>query len=212
MSTDETLETGSDTRPGAFLGQISTNVRAIAADICRNSGGQRVLDVGCGNGLLFAEAGNVGCAFFGVDTDAQLLNEGRRILKDNDVGPATFTLGDGGNLPFLDNAFDKGLLLNTLINIPTDTIVAQIAAELVRITAPGGKVVVDIRNNANIILRLRYALHNRTADFTTRGYRLNHIRGLFEALRCEIRTTHSIGPWLPFGASGIVVEAQKLAD
>lgn len=209
---DKPMETSAVARPGAFLGQISSNVRTTAATICRDSAPGTILDVGCGNGLLFAEIGNVGTRFFGVDADPQLLVEGRRILEDNEVGPAQFALGDAGHLPFLAATFDKVLLLNTLINIPTDALAAAFLAELVRITRPGGEVIVDIRNNANLPLRARYWLHNRRADFTTRGHGLRQVRGVFAALGCEVGTVHRIGPWLPFGPSGLVIRAFKQPD
>ena len=212
MSSDGNLDTESVGRPKAFLGRISSEVRSAAARICQESAGQRILDVGCGNGLLFAEIGDIHCTFFGMDADAQLLGEARQILYDNKVGPAIFALGDACHLPYRDESFDKALLLNTLINIPTDDLVTEFLHELIRITRSGEKIIVDIRNNANWILRTRYWLHNQRADFKTRGYALGRLRDLFTARGCEIRATHSIGPWLPFGPCGIVIEAEKRVD
>ena len=206
------VDTAGVTRPNAFLGRISSEVRSLAAQVCRRSDGERILDVGCGNGLLFAEIGNNGCTLFGLDSDLEQMRVGRQILHDNQVESAMFALGDASHLPYKDNVFDKVLLLNTLMNIQSDEFVKAFIAELIRITLPGGKILVDIRNNANWILRTRYWLHNRKSDFNVRGFALRHLRGLFEAHNCEISTLHSIGPWLPFGPSGILIEAERRVD
>lgn len=205
----EAIDTAAVSRPGAFLGQISSRVRSAAAGICRQETTTRILDVGCGNGLLFAEAGGTENRFHGVDADFQLLAESRQILQDNNVAPARVALGDAGHLPYRDASFGLVMLLNTLINIPTDALVRQFVGELVRITIPGGRVVVDIRNANNLALRLRYRTNNRSADFTTRAYRLSDICDLLGSLGCTVDDTHRIGPWMPFGCSGIVVVARK---
>ena len=85
MSETEDIRTEAVTRPGAFLGKISSDVRTMAAAVCREDPGHLILDVGCGNGLLFAEIGAIDGTFYGLDPDGQILHEGRRILADNQV-------------------------------------------------------------------------------------------------------------------------------
>jgi ubiquinone/menaquinone biosynthesis C-methylase UbiE len=205
------IQTQGVSRPGAFLGQISSEVRSIAAEQCRSATGQ-ILDVGCGNGLLFAELGQLDAGRVGVDERLDLLSEGVSVLRDNDVTGVFLTQSNAQSIPFPDGTFDKVLFLNTFMVLHQDKTVSEIVAELARVTAPGGRIIADIRNNGNLILRTRYWINNRLGGFVARGYDIRQISGLFEAQNCKIGTTHSIGPWLPFGPSAIVLEAEKLED
>ena len=193
-------------RPGAFLGQLSSEVRSVAARLCPSPG--RLLDVGCGNGLLFAEL-PAGGTLHGADTDMQLLQEGQKILAGRDLGPTAFTIADASSLPYRNDTFDNILLLNTLMNIPDDSIVVGFMQELARVLRPGGRIILDVRNNANWVMKIRYWLHNMGADFIVRGYDMRHLQEMFQSCGCNIEGSHPVGPWMPFGPSGYVVEATK---
>ena len=206
------IRTESVARPGAFLGKISTDVRSTATGLCRERPGDRVLDVGCGNGLLFAEMGSHKAPLTGLDMDRQLLAEGAKVLEENSVGGVCLMLGNASLMPFPVDTFDTVMFLNSLMVLENEETAGKIIKELARVTAPGGRIVADIRNNRNLILCLRYWAYNRSRGFVARGYDLHRIAGLFEAVGCEIRDTHPIGPWLPFGPSALVLEAVKRAD
>jgi SAM-dependent methyltransferase len=71
--------------------------------------GDRVLDLGCGNGgttLLAAERvtaiGNVTA----IDVSSPMIDRARDRLADADIINATFILGDAATYPFAENSFD----------------------------------------------------------------------------------------------------------
>ncbi|EOD63759.1 methyltransferase, S-adenosyl-L-methionine (SAM)-MTase protein [Amycolatopsis vancoresmycina DSM 44592] len=99
--------------------------------------GRRWLDVGCGTGALtaavLAAADPVEVA--GVDPSEGFLASARERVPDP---RAAFTVADARDLPFPDDRFDvvvSGLVLNF---VPDP---AAAAAEIKRVTAPGGRAV-----------------------------------------------------------------------
>jgi len=180
-------------RQGAFLGGITSEVRSRAAGLLRHAKGT-VLDVGCGNALLFAEAGvRPGLRRVGLDGDAALLVEGREVLADNGVSDACLVRGDAFRLPFRAGSADAVFLLNTLVNIPSDDLAERLLRGLMGVCGPGGRLVFDIRNGSNPVLRIRYALHNLREDFTTRGHSLAWVRRLCAANGFEVVRADPIG-------------------
>lgn len=102
-------------------------------------GGERVLDVGCGSGILSIAAVRLGAASaLAVDIDPQCLTVARDNAALNNIGPDTYTVRVGDLLT--DEAFRASLgggydLL--LANIVADVIIAL--APLVRtLVRPGG--------------------------------------------------------------------------
>ena len=186
-------------RPGAFLGGITSRVRTLAAGLLRATRGT-LLDVGCGNALLFAEAGGgPGLTMIGVDQDPRLLREARGVLADNGVHGVRLVRGDAFALPFRPGSADAVALLNTLVNLPSEAQAQGLLKSLMAICKPGGRVVFDIRNRANPLLRVRYAVHGLRADFTTRGHGLGWVRRVCEECGFELVRAEPIGPgWMPW--------------
>ena len=203
------IDTSGVARPGAFLGQITTAVRDLAAQRLSKTQPGLVLDVGCGNGLFFASLDLPDASLVGVDLDLELLLEARRIFLDNRTGSVQLSLAHAGALPFQEGSFDNILFLNTLINIPTDDAVASLIKELTRICRPGGRVLMDIRNASNPLLRARYWHHNRKADFVTRAYHRRHITNQFESRGFELDGCDRIGPPIPFGALAFLLVMRR---
>lgn len=200
------LNTTAVQRPGAFFGHITQTVRTWAAS--RYKPGGRTLDVGCGNGLFFASLTSASDQRIGIDLDIGLLQEARRIFADNRTSNVALCCGNVMHLPFPDKTFDNIFFLNTLVNIPTDEITSQLLRELMRICRPGGRLILDIRNAANPLLRLRYWRHNRRENFTTRGHHIRHLRGLFASQGFHVAHKIPIGPRLPCLAFGYVLDVR----
>jgi len=203
------LDTASVQRPGAFLGKITSAVRELAARQVDLSAPGLILDVGCGNGLLFAETKLVSGWSVGMDLDLELLQEGRRVLSDNRIENACLVQGNAGDLPFRSGVFDSVFLLNTLINIPDDHVVRRFLDELIRVCRPEGRIFVDIRSRSNSYLRLKYWWHNRTADFRTRAYHARELDGIFAANGFRVVARHAVGSRLPFGPFSYLLEARR---
>jgi len=207
--TGRSLDTSAVTRPGAFLGGITTSVRDRAVARFDGADPGRTLDVGCGNGLFFAALGQSAQAYHGLDADRLLLREARRVFADNGIARTSLVEGDLADLPYLTGSFDYVFFLNTLVNIPSEEATAGLLDELARVCRPGGRIFLDIRNGRNPWLRARYWWHNHREDFITRGHDLGRIRNAFLARGFGPVEVHTIGLRIPVMAWAYVLEATK---
>jgi len=98
--------------------------------------GQRVLDVGCGTGVVALTAARLGAKVTGVDLTPQLIAHAREnaALMKLDV---TFTDGDAEALPFPDGSFDVVVSQFGHIFAPRPE---RATAELLRVLRPGGTI------------------------------------------------------------------------
>ena len=217
MNDRSSVNTSAVARPLAFLGRITRSVRATATRLLQSQAANapgdrptRVLDVGCGNGLFFAETGPIGATRIGSDLDLQLLQEAGRIFQDNRVVGVSMVCANATHLPFATGSIDNILFLNILVNIPDDETVQALLSELARVCRPRGRLFVDIRNRSNFWLRARYRVHNLVADFVTRGYDLRQMTRLMESVGCRIQASHPIGRRFPLGPSAYLLEVERL--
>jgi SAM-dependent methyltransferase len=119
--------------------------------------GRRILDAGCGSGLLLAALRDGGAIVTGFDKSAGMIELARRRLGDD----ADLQVADlGSPLPFPDDAFDDvtaSLVLHYLEDWgPT-------LAELRRVLKPGGRLIVSVEHPFAITLMHREA--GRRADY-----------------------------------------------
>ncbi len=114
----------------------SISLWRTALDLGSVGSGTRVLDAGCGTGGASLLAQERGAIVSGCDSAEALLTIARERLPEADL-----KIGDLEALPFPDQTFDCVLAINSL-QFASDTVSA--AQELVRVTAPGGRVVVVV--------------------------------------------------------------------
>ncbi len=110
--------------------------------------GERLLDLGCGNGRHTLEAARYPVRVVGLDFSADDLKAAKYMYADlkrkGEVrGHADFIIGDAQNLPFKDGAFDKALCTEVFEHIPDDR---RGIAEFVRVAKPGAPVAVSVPN------------------------------------------------------------------
>ena len=98
--------------------------------------GERVLDVGCGDGNLALAAARRGAAVSGVDIAPALLERAEQRAAAEQVDVA-FGWGDAHELPHPDGAFD---VTASAIGVMFATDQQRAADELVRVTRPGGRI------------------------------------------------------------------------
>ena len=67
--------------------------------------------------------------------------------------------GDSFQLPFKPETFDRVVCVNTLLNLASLDIIETLLVELMRICKPNGKLLVEIRNQSNPYIRLKYWMH-----------------------------------------------------
>jgi SAM-dependent methyltransferase len=109
------------------------------ADAANVTADDRVLDVGCGTGIVAMEcARRVGRdgAVFGVDISDAMLALARRLAPE--VG---WCQGDAEELPFPDESFDRVLSQLALMFIPNKE---KALSEMWRVLRPGGSVAVAV--------------------------------------------------------------------
>lgn len=103
--------------------------------------GERVLDVGCGSGVVTREmARRVGSAgrAVGVDPSPGLLAVARELARDAGLGDRLeFHEGTAHRLPFPDSAFDALVCVTVLAHVPQGEAAIP---ELVRVVRPGGRI------------------------------------------------------------------------
>lgn len=132
--------------------------------------GKRLLDVGCGDGVLAIGFARRGAAVTGVDLDPAMLDAAR--AKARALAAAEFIEANAVALPFKDEAFDI-VYASALLCVAPDR--GRIVREIARVMKPGGRVVIgDLGAHSiwNAIRRLKGLLGNRNwrdAHFFTRG-------------------------------------------
>jgi ubiquinone/menaquinone biosynthesis C-methylase UbiE len=98
--------------------------------------GRRVLDVGCGDGAVLRDMLRYGAdasGLYGVD----LLPD--RVARARELVPgATINAADGRHLAFEDDSFDLVLGFTLLSSVVDETARRGVAAEMARVTRPGG--------------------------------------------------------------------------
>ena len=116
-------------------------LRALTADRLRVGPGASFLDVGCGPGdvvIGLARTIGPGGRAVGIDASTTMLDEARRRATAAGV-TAEFELGDAMHLAFPDGTFDATRSERTFQWLPD---AEGALAEMVRVTRPGGAVVV----------------------------------------------------------------------
>ena len=110
--------------------------------------GQRILDAGCGYGLLLVICGFEGAeAMEGIDIDARAVgfaNEYKRLLPSDIAGRLEIQTGDVMRLPFPDASFD---VVTSVEAISHYLDVSQGVVEIARVLKPGGALVISDGNN-----------------------------------------------------------------
>jgi SAM-dependent methyltransferase len=99
--------------------------------------GTRMLDVACGAGQIAIPAARAGVHVTGIDIASNLIDQARVRARARGVD-AQFDEGDAESLPYEDASFD---LVVSLIGAMFAPQPERVAAELVRVCRPGGRIV-----------------------------------------------------------------------
>ena len=195
-------------RKKAFLGNITTAVRNKAWELCRDS--ETILDVCCGNGLFFLNEGINKKLLVGIDKSEELLREAKRIFTDNCIEDASLIRGNAFQLPFKPETFDRVVCINTLLNLSSLDIIETLLLELMRICKPTGRLLIEIRNQSNPYIRLKYWMHSRKQKFPVRAYKIEDISNIIERHKFHCTRILPIGCPVEFIAKAFLIEAGRI--
>ncbi len=137
-------------------------------------GDRRVLDVGCGDGAVLLDMLRYGAtpdALHGIDLLPDRVESARAKLPG-----AHIEAGDARALPYEDDAFDLALGFTLLSSVVDPTARRQVAAEMARVTKPGGLV-------------LLYDFWINPTNRTVRSLRRSEVRDLFPGKPIDFRST-----------------------
>ena len=101
--------------------------------------GLEVLDLGCGDGTTALPAARLGAEVLGVDIASNLVAAGNRRAEAEGLSNCRFQEGDASDLRELsDNSFDLVVSIFGAMFAPKPF---EVAKEMVRVTRPGGRIV-----------------------------------------------------------------------
>lgn len=103
--------------------------------------GDKVLDLGCGNGRLSEIFQGKKIDYYGVDFSEKLIEIAKKRYPQ-----LKFQVADALNLPFPDNFFDKVYSIAVLHHIPSKELRIQFLRETKRVLKPGGTVILSVWN------------------------------------------------------------------
>lgn len=138
--------------------------------------GEKILDAGCGTGLFTLDFLARGAQVVGLDISHEML----RYAMKRTAGSPFFTVhGDMLYLPFKDNSFDKSVSV-TAIEFIADA--KSAIDELIRVTRPGGSIVVATLNSLS-----SWAVRRRAKTMKGEGHILEDafFRSPQEVLSCS---------------------------
>lgn len=205
------MNISSVSRKKAFLGNITTAVRNKAWELCHDY--ETILDVCCGNGLFFSHCKKKTTAqrqLVGIDRSEELLQEAKNIFQDNNIEGVSLICGDAFQLPFKPETFDRVVCVNTLLNLASLDIIETLLVELIRICKPTGRLLIEIRNQSNPYIRLKYWMHSRKQKFPVRAYRVEDISNIFERHEFHCTRILPIGCPVKFIAKAFLIEAGRI--
>ena len=101
--------------------------------------GEKILDVGCGNGRFFEFCKEKNLDYSGIDSSEKLI----KIAK-NSYPEAKFQVADALSLPFPSNYFDKVYSIAVLHHIPSNELRLKFLEGAKRVLKPGGLLILTV--------------------------------------------------------------------
>src|SRR6187200_826891 len=119
--------------------RIAESMRTSGESLVEDLGltaGEKVLDLGCGDGTTALPAARLGADVLGVDIAANLVEAGNRRAQRLGLSNCKFQEGDASDLRDLqDDSFDLVVSIFGAMFAPKPF---DVAKEVVRVTRPGG--------------------------------------------------------------------------
>ena len=166
----------------------------------------KVADIACGKGPLLKELSPLnGTMIIGVD-------QSLKQLSDANTAGMAVARGNILVMPFQSGVFDIAVCLNTIYNFSSLSEFKPAFREMLRIINDNGKIVIDIRNRRNPVIRIKNWLHNRKKLFPTIPYVPEDITGVMTAEGCRLVQKKAVGMNNRYLAWGYIMIFEKGAD
>jgi len=107
--------------------------------------GDKILDVGCGNGRLLQLLSGKEVDYTGLDISPALVEEAKKEWSGLDQ-KVEFQVGDILDLKFSENSFDVVFCLAVLYHIPSKKLREKAITNLAKVVKPGGYVFITVWN------------------------------------------------------------------
>ena len=114
--------------------------------------GDKVLDLGCGNGRLTDLLTDIDIDYTGVDSSVNLIDLALKTYPEK-----SFSVADVLDLPFAEDSFDKVFSIAVLHHIPSDELRLKFFSECQRVLKPGGLLILTVWN----LKQKRFRKYNR---------------------------------------------------
>ena len=192
---------------GAWPAKIRDKVFLLCKDRAGN-----LLDLGCGEGIFISKllSEKVNVTIYGVDNnESKLIRAQERLNTHHHIN---IILGDAVRTPFDYGFFNTVVCINFFVNLESDNQAQKIIKEISRVLSPQAKVIFEIRNSLNLLVRLKYKLaplYDGTANHPLRTYNLKQVNQWLK--EAGLKITHTVGIGFPIKllAPIIIIEAEK---
>jgi demethylmenaquinone methyltransferase/2-methoxy-6-polyprenyl-1,4-benzoquinol methylase len=125
----------------AFIGPLTSVLRAIGMKMFPPREGMDVLDVGCGTGIHLELYQKAGCNVYGIDQSPSMLQVARNRLGES----ANLYMGDASNMPYPDKEFDL-IIFSTVLHEMPRSVRSAVISEAKRTLKEGGRILlIDFR-------------------------------------------------------------------
>eukprot|EP00303_Exanthemachrysis_gayraliae_P001415 CAMPEP_0206014270 /NCGR_PEP_ID=MMETSP1464-20131121/17995_1 /ASSEMBLY_ACC=CAM_ASM_001124 /TAXON_ID=119497 /ORGANISM="Exanthemachrysis gayraliae, Strain RCC1523" /LENGTH=296 /DNA_ID=CAMNT_0053388015 /DNA_START=1 /DNA_END=891 /DNA_ORIENTATION=+ len=173
-------------------------LRAFRAQLRTGAEAPRLLDIGCGGGLVTEELARAGYTIVGLDMSEKAVAYARARAEDQGLSTASYEVGDAYDLSrFADASFD-GVVMSDVLEHLHD--LPRAVGGVARVLAPGGVFAFDTINRTVLSYVLTIALAQealRVVPANTHDWRMyvrpEELSLLLQRTGFEVDTAHFVG-------------------
>jgi ubiquinone/menaquinone biosynthesis C-methylase UbiE len=147
----------------------------------------RILEVGCGSGMILGPLSRMSSMVAGVDFASSLIQKIQKVIPNGE-----FHVSEANNLPFGDATFDKILSFSVFQYFPDFSYAKEVLNEMVRCTKNNGRIYIgDIPDFALAEryeeIKMRYTVHEdfKDEDLKHLFYSRTFFQEFFKDLNCK---------------------------
>lgn len=152
--------------------------------------GDRVLDVGCANGLYLKELFQNHIELHGIDITQNMLVEAISKLEESNQNLPSLYRMTASQLGFCDHSFDLTYSYSTLSLVKR---VEKAIGEIWRVTKPGGKSILDLSGTYNLSRLYWSRFYKKEGHFGISTFSFGDVTQLLEDVGFKILEVHAFG-------------------